>query len=699
MQCTSSADSPPADHPHPGFEDYHAPMLMSVRWMNDYLNPPATEEEQGELLTAAGFPLEERHDRGNDVALDFEMMSNRGDCTCHVGLAREIAAMSGRSLVLPDVTVTANGGPVDEQITVVNEAPDACPLYTARVIRDVQVGPSPAFIADRLTARGDIPRNTIVDASNFVLFEYGQPTHAFDLDTLAGGTIIVRMARKGETFLPLGEGAEEITLTGEELVIADAERPVALAGVKGGAATAVTESTTNILLEAATFDPVLVRRTSRRHGISSDSSFRYERGVSPLQIEPAAERFAALILEHAGGTLCQGVVEAGAAMPDRREVTMRADRCRSILGQHTSDDDMLDVLTTLGFEPSITDGIVHAIVPYQRGDIEREIDLVEEVARMQGYDDLPVHDTVTLRPAAPQAGVLGRRMLDEQLVAEGFVEAVTHTLVSEAVAAPFIPDGSQLLRTVDDRDGGDTMLRPSILPSLLRVRRHNQGHGASTLRLFEHGSVFHVEDGSHVESNCLGLLMDVEAEDEGLRPLRGVIDRLVRRLRGVDATLTVAPCESAPWFAPAAELHLDGAPLGHMGVLAPNVTASHHLDHPMLGAELDLSVLLGDAAADPIARPLPAHPAIERDISILVAEDVLWSTLADVVHGLDLPMLESMCFVTTWRGEQIGADRKSVTFRLRFRSPARTLTHDEVDGPVDQAVAALRDAVQAEVRS
>lgn len=674
-------------------------MLMSVRWMNDYLQPPATEEEQGELLTAAGFPLEERHVHGEDVALDFEMMSNRGDCTCHVGLAREIAAISGRSLVLPDVSVSAEGGPVEEQITVVNEEPEACPLYTARVIRNVQVGHSPSFIADRLTARGDIPRNNVVDASNFVLFEYGQPTHAFDLDTLAGGTIIVRMARPGEKFLPLGDGAEEITLTGEELVIADAERPVALAGVKGGAASAVTESTTNILLEAATFDPVLVRRTSRLHGIASDSSFRYERGVSPLQVDEAALRFASLILEHAGGTLCRGVVETGAELPTRREVSMRTDRCRSILGQDTSNEAMLEVLTTLGFEPTITDGVIHATVPYQRGDIEREIDLVEEVARMQGYDDLPVHDTVTLRPAAPQAGVLGRRMLDEQLVAEGFVEAVTHTLVSEAVAAPFVPAGSALLRTIDDRDGGDTMLRPSILPSLLRVRRHNQGHGAATLRLFEHGSVFHVDDGAHVESNCLGLLMDVEAQDEGLRPLRGVIDRLVHRLRGVDATLTVEPCDTTPWFAPGAALHLDGTPLGHMGVLASAVTTAHHLDHPIIAAELDLSTLLGAAAADPSARPLPAHPAIERDLSIIVAEDVLWSTLADVVHGLELPMLESMRFVTTWRGEQIGADRKSVTFRLRFRSADRTLTHDEVDGPVEQAVAALGHAVQAEVRS
>ncbi len=245
-------------------------MLFSVTWMNDYLDPPASETEQGELLTAAGFPLEERLEHGDQVALDFEMMSNRGDCTCHVGLAREIAAISGRTLSLPECDAAEGDDPVEDHVEVDNQAPDACPLYTARVIRGIEVGPSREDIHRRIEARGEIPRNNVVDATNFVLFELGQPTHAFDLDTLAGGRIEIRFAREGETFLPLGEGAEPITLTGSELVIADAEKPVALAGVKGGAASAVTESTRNILLEAATFDPVLVRRTSRLHNISSN---------------------------------------------------------------------------------------------------------------------------------------------------------------------------------------------------------------------------------------------------------------------------------------------------------------------------------------------------------------------------------------------------------------------------------------------
>ncbi len=687
------------DYPTTPLPRYPATMLTSVRWMNDYLDPQASDAEQGDLLTAAGFPLEERIERDDDIALDFEMMSNRGDCTCHLGLAREIAAISGRSLVLPDSTVTESDDPIGDHVTVVNEEPDACPLYTARVIRGVNVTPSPKDIAQRLETRGDIPRNVIVDASNFVLFEMGQPTHAFDLDTLAGETIIIRMARKGETFLPLGEGATPITLTGEELVIADAEKPVALAGVKGGAASAVTEKTTNILLEAATFDPVLVRSTSRLHGISSDSSFRFERGVSPLQVDACAQRLASLVLEHAGGTLCKGVLSAGVDLPPLREVSMRMDRCRSILGRDIPAEEMVQVLDTLGFNPTLEGDSINVTVPCERGDIEREIDLVEEVARMQGYNDLPVNEVISTRPASAQPRVLGRRALDAHLVAEGFMETVTHSLINETAATPFLPGGTSLLGTIDEREGGDTILRPSLLPSLLRVRAHNQDQGAGTMRLFEGGSVFHATKKGHDESLHIGLLMDFVEPADGLRPLLGVIERLACRLQGSSATIESTPSTDAPWFEPGALLRLGGSPIGRMGLLAGSIRNAHGLEHDVMGAELCLRGLL--AGYPPVAdlKPLPAFPAIERDISAIVQETATWQELAMCINGLDLALLESVDFVTTWRGEQVGSDRKSITLRLCFRDAKRTLTHDEVDGPVQQAIDALESTFQAEIRN
>jgi phenylalanyl-tRNA synthetase beta chain len=408
------------------FGGYATAMDTSVAWINDYLDRPVDADTQAELLTNAGFPLEGREEVGDDIRQDFEMTSNRGDCTCHVGLAREVAALTDRMLVLPPINLTTSGDTVESLVTLKNEATDHCPYYTAHVISGIQAGPSPAAIRSRLEARGDIPRSNVVDATNFVLFELGQPTHVFDLDTLAGKQVIIRMARKGERFLPIGDGATEIKLEGTELVIADAEKPVALAGVKGGAATAVTEHTKNILVEAATFDPVMVRHTSRLHNISSDSSFRFERGVSPGQVDSAAERLCSLILETAGGELAPGVLQAGAPMPERNVVTMRTNRCRALLGLEIDDTTQVSMLTGLGFEPSIEDGVITATVPWHRGDIHREVDLIEEVMRMHGFDAVPVRDTMTIEPVDDPPEHAAREAITAALVADGFVETVTH---------------------------------------------------------------------------------------------------------------------------------------------------------------------------------------------------------------------------------------------------------------------------------
>jgi len=674
-------------------------MLFSVTWMNDYLDPPASEQEQGALLTAAGFPLEERREGDGEVALEFEMMSNRGDCTCHVGLAREIAAISGRSLQLPTHDVSESDDPVESHVEVVNEAPEACPLYTARVIRGVTVAPSNADVQQRIEAREEVPRNNVVDASNFVLFELGQPTHAFDLDTLAGGRIVIRFAREGEPFLPLGEGATPITLTGSELVIADAEKPVALAGVKGGAASAVTESTTNILLESATFDPVLVRRTSRLHNISSDSSFRFERGVSPLQVDESSRRLAHLVLEQAGGSLCKGVIAAGAELPALQTVSMRTDRCRSLLGQDLPDDQMLSLLETLGFQPTLGDRCIDAVVPCFRGDIHREIDLVEEVARMQGYDDLPVNDTVPSRLAAPQPRVTGKRAINDLLTGEGFIETVSHTLVNHDLADPFLLPGTELLQLEDEGEFGDTLLRPSLLGSLLRVRRTNHDRGATSLRLYEIGSAFELKDGVHRETNRVGLLMDIENEADGLRPLRGIIEAMLDRLAGPGTAAALRLDEQRPWYEPGAAIHFGDHLLGHVGQLAPSIERAFDLDNGMLAAELDLDVLLGNWPPDYQAHELPNVPAIERDLSVVVGESTTWQQVVSIVADLDLDRLEAIEYVTVYRGKGIDEGHKSLTLRLRFRDLERTMTHDEVDPQVAAAVEALQARLDARIRS
>lgn len=675
-------------------------MQTSAAWINDYLDEPVDAVTQAELLTHAGFPLESTEEVDGDVRQDYEMTSNRGDCMCHVGLAREIAAVHGGQLCLPTAEPVAEGADIDDHITITNHETTHCPRYTGRVITDVTVGPSADKIMKRLTARGDIPRSNIVDATNFVLFELGQPTHVFDLDTLAGGEVHIRMARAGERFLPIGEDAVEIELKGSELVIADAEKPVALAGVKGGALTAVTDGTKNILIEAATFDPVMVRHTSRLHGIASDSSVRFERGVSPGQVDAAADRLTRLILDTAGGTLVTGVARSGADLPTRHTVTMRPQRCRDLLGLDISDADQVDMLRRLEFDPVLQDDGITVTVPWHRGDITREADVIEEVMRMHGFADVPVTTRLSIIPA--QASLEHRRLeaITECLVGAGFVETVTHSLISEAHATPFLPAGGAMMQVDASKGLGEPVLRPSIIPSLLRVRRHNADRGVDALQLFEFGSTFVHLDGHDQEHLEWGLLMDLQDADQGVRPIRGVIDRIAELLVGAPACVDVTTASTPSWLADAGAITINGTHFGDMGVLSPAAAKACGLDEGQwLAASLRPAPWLSAESAERQAHRLADLPAMERDLSAIVREDVPWRTLSMIVHGLQLQWLEAVDFVTVWRGKGVPEGHKSVTMRLRFRDDQRTLTREDVEPLMQQTTQALQSEVDAEIRS
>lgn len=677
-------------------------MYTSVRWLNDYLDPPADAEEQAELLTRAGFPLEEREDvtvsDGADVRQDYEMTSNRGDAVCHVGLAREIAAISGRTLKAPQPKPPVSGPPASDFITIINHEPKLCPLYTGRVIRGVKVQPSPQWLADRLIARGDIPRNNVVDATNFVLFEMGQPTHVFDLAKLKGNQINIRLARPGEPFLPIGEGEAEIKLTEHDLAIADAEDAVGIGGVKGGALTAVGDSTTDLLLEAASFDPVSVRNSSRRLKIPSDAAYRFERGVHPGQVNEAADRLAELILELAGGELCEGVIEVGDPIPPRRTASMRPARCRQVLGVDVTNDQMLDFLGTLGFEPTLKGDVIECIVPIPRLDIEREIDLIEEVSRMFGHDRIPIADTINVRVAPPQPTEMAKQAVAGELTGRGFIESVTNSLVGEDAARPFLPDGAGFLRVDDERAGAEPILQPSVIPGLLRVRRLNHDNGVEHLSLFETASTFWRRGDDHMEGVALGLLMDVENPDDGLRPMRGVIQRLAEILLGHETQVEVKADEKTQWLSPGAIASINGKDIGRFGLLKADVARQFGLDDPPLVAELRLVELYEQYPPETEAQALPTFPAIERDLSVVIDEAVTWSQIAQCIEGLNLDLREATEFITTFRGKQVGSGRKSLSLRLRFRAANRTLKHEEVDPQIKSVVEALVTSFSAEIR-
>ncbi len=696
-------------------------MKISLLWLNRYLDKPVTAVEAERALTFTGFPLESVMDLGGgDWLLDVEVTSNRGDCLSHVGVAREIAAATGRRLVKPTFSEPPRQGDINDVFALENQAGQACPLFTAQVIRGVRVGPSPAWLAAALTAVGQRPINNIVDVTNWLTFELGQPAHVFDLAKLGGARLIVRWAREGEALTTLD--GKQRKLRADELVVADGERAQSLAGVMGGADSEVTWGTTDIVLEAATWDPVVVRRAARRLDIRTDASHRFERYVDPRTVEYAARRAAAMIVEVAGGQLYggadRGILARGHAPEELAEVHLRIARCDALLGVKTTAAEMLARLRSLELDVTQRDEqtLVCRIPPW-RPDLTREIDLIEEIARTVGLDRIPMHDRVPVTVRRPQPTEQAARKVGELLAGLGFHEAVTFSFLTLPLASLFAPPGVKILELDDARRGADPALRPSLIPSLLICRKRNQDGRVDVpggVRLFETASVYaETSPGATLERRVLGLLADVqgvargkkatiEQRQEAVRLMRGVIESLLTAVAGDGPNvepMTTRAGIAPGWDATAvAKVMLGDREIGQMGLISGEAQQACDLDGPCVVAELDLDPVV--ARYPPMGRvtTLPAFPGIERDLSVIVAESVPWRTLEDTVRTVGVQWLEGTSFVGTYRGKQVGAGRKSVTMRFHFRDPSRTLRHEEVDPKVAEVLRALESTVGATLR-
>ncbi|QOI99119.1 MAG: phenylalanine--tRNA ligase subunit beta [Phycisphaeraceae bacterium] len=701
-------------------------MLLSLRWINEYLEPgDLGADEAADALMNVGFPIEARDDftdaRGQpDTRLDAEVTSNRGDCLSLIGLARELAAKTGRGLKLPDPALpSAAGGPVGSFITLHNRVPDQCPRFTVRVIRGVNVGPSPAWLVRHLESLGQRSINNVVDATNFVNFEAGNPSHVFDLDRLAGRQLVVRAAALGERLLTLD--GKERTLRADEIVVADAERAQSLAGVIGGGESQVSDTTRDVVVEVATWDPVAVRRASRRLGVRTDASYRFERRVDPRTLEWASRRVASLIVSLAGGQLCEGVLEAGRPLPDPTTVPLRFARCRSVLGFDVPDAEIESLLASQGLSPSRTArvevgggsggggvGVVCEIPPH-RTDLHREIDLIEEVARTKGLDAVPVADRLPVEVKPPQDEVRALREVGRVLTGLGFYETVTFSFVRPDEGRAWLSSGLEPASVDDERRGAEPTLRTSVIPGLLACRRANQDGQVKVeggVRLFEVSRVFAQQrnpSGSviSVENRNVAFLLDgeikgkratVDDRQAAVRAVRGVIEHLAAALAGPAGPLECHPAEPhAPSLDPAAyaRVTLGGTVLGYLGLVGDAAAKTYGLEGLYACAELNLGVLIGLFPPGSRVHDLPAFPCVERDLSPIVDEATSWSALAGAVGSLKLPRLEAVEFVGTFRGKQAGAGKKSVTMRLRFRDPAKTLRHEEVDGEIEAIVSSL----------
>lgn len=706
-------------------------MKILVSWLRELVPVEAGVEELADNLTRHGFevsaiepaPAAPRPPtaRGlpaasEDAVLDIEITTNRPDCLSMIGIAREVATIYGLPVTPPPLApAVADGDPLP--VTIEDDARGLCPRYAAAVA-GVTVGAAPGWMAARLEAAGVRPINNVVDLTNYVMIERGQPLHAFDLDRLAGPELRVRLARGGETVRTL-DGVDHV-LPGGTLVIADAARPQAVAGVMGGAASEVTAATTRVAFESAWFDPHAVRRASRRLKLATDASCRFERGADIEAQTPALQRVQALLQEIGAGAAAGAIVDRYPAPRQAAVVRLRHARIRRVLGVDVEPAFVSATLGRLGFgvDPAPGGGEWRVTVPTHRVDVSREIDLIEEVARHHGYDRLPATFPAALRPPAPPSAALVRqRRLRRVLTAGGCSEAITWGFIEEAAAAPFVDRRDDLVRIANPLAETAAVLRPALIPGLLDALVHNRRRERRDIRLFEIGCRFTAAGG---ETPGFGVVLAGAGAAEhwsdsarwrgGAAPptdffdVAGVVRRACEAL-GVAATFETPAGEAPGTFVAGRAAVVQAAPagastevtLGHAGQLLPALATARGWPaggEAVYAAELDLDAVARVAADHDrmVAAPLPRHPSMVRDLAVTVPAALPAATVRGTIRAVAPETLLHVREFDRYAGAGVPQGRVSLAFRLTFRAADRTLT----DVEVERAVGAIVERLAAE---
>jgi phenylalanyl-tRNA synthetase beta chain len=660
-------------------------MLVSWNWLKDYVDLPMSPEEATARLMMAGLNHESTEQAGNDFCIDLEITSNRADCLGHVGVAREIAVLFGHTLKVPDPQLKESAAKASDLTSVEIQCPELCSRYIARVVRGVKVKPSPAWMQDKLRTIGIAAISNVVDITNYVLMECGQPLHAFDLAKLKGRRIIVREAKPGEPFEAINH--LKYSLERGMCVIADAERPVALGGVMGGADTEVSDRTTELLIEAAEFSPLSIRSTARKLKLHSDSSYRFERGLDPEGIDWASRRCCELILNLAGGELAAGSVDVGVKPKSRERFTLRLGQVKRILGIEIAPERVHEILRDLGCEMhSDDDERIVCVPPSWRRDLSREIDLIEEAARIHGYDQIPEDTAVPMaashRSDADRVMAIIRRVM----TAAGFYEAMTPSVVTPSMAATSSPwSDAEPLSTNQAMLEGSDRARQTLIPSLLESRQLNEGRGNSTIDLFETAKIY-LPQSAGLPREQLTLAATSGGD---YYALKGVIESLVAQLNP-EVRVTVQPVQlPLLQHGQTVEVSVNGTKLGFLGVVSAEGRKQFGLRGPTTICELDVGVLQRIARLVPQHQPLSKFPAMTRDLNLIVDEAIRWADLEHTIVSAGGDQLESVAYLDTYRDPaKDGPGKKRLLFSMSLRSLDRTLTGDEVDQVRDRVVAA-----------
>ena len=687
-------------------------MFISYKWLRELTGTKLDPQEVRDRLTNVGLAVDAVEERGDDFVIDVEVPSNRGDCLSHIGVAREIATIEKSQISHLKSEISNPKGKTKDFASVEILDPDLCPRYAGRVVRGVKIAPSPEWLVKKLESIGQRPINNVADITNYVLHEYGQPLHAFDLAKLAENRIIVRRAKSGEVLKTL-DGVER-KLDGEMLVIADAQHPVAVAGVMGGEESEISNETTDVLIESAYFDPSSVRRTSRVLGLHTEASHRFERGTDPGGVLPAQARCVSLICELAGGVAAEDTLDVYPKPGRTKVVALRLPRVETITSLKVSADEAVRILTSLGFELRANDGDrFEFAVPSWRHDVSIEEDLVEEVARHTGYDQI-----TTALPPASLAGEYHstenrKRALRNAMSAHGYCEAISLSFVEPADGFDLIPefggaDEAPAVLLTNPIIDEAAQMRQTLLPGLLKAIQHNINHGSRDVCLFEMGRVFagleaaqlpHEREvlaiaatGGALEANRAQADRELEFFD-----VKGVLEAAVdamnlAQLRFEQAELKhLRPGQSA-------KIVSNGTPIGSIGRLSEAAAANYKFRQPVYVAEIDLTALLAQPEQPVLYSPLPRFPSIVRDVSLLVDRKV---RLAEILRAIDdekAAHFVAAQLVGTYEGAGIAENKRSVTIRFEYRADDRTLRDDEVDASHWPLVENLKQRFGAEIR-
>jgi phenylalanyl-tRNA synthetase beta chain len=698
-------------------------MKLSAQWIRDFVDLPVDNARLAEDLTSIGIAVEGISGGDANTVFEMEIGTNRPDAMNHYGVAREAAAFYGVALKTIGTSAakvteasnaalkrssTQNPSGASEAVSfpIEIEDKDGCARYTAQIARGVKITDSPQHIASRLALVDQRAINNAADASNYTLWEMGHPTHAFDLDLLQGGKIVVRRAREGETLKTL-DGVDR-KLSSEDLIIADANRPVALAGVMGGFDTMITGKTRNILIESAWFDPVAVRKTAKRHGLHTDASHRFERGADYGATSLACALVAQRIRESGGGELDGNQIDAVAREIDQAPVVLRISQVQRVLAAKLETHQILAILKRLGFELVPEPGAQPEFsvrIPSWRLDVEREIDVIEEIARLHGYNNfantLPAFSGgVVENPSAAKAA-----KVRSTLLALGYNEAVSLSFISNDDAETF--SSSPVVELANPLSEEASLMRGSLLPGMLDMVAFNLNRGTDYVRLFEMGDIYEGSGSGTAEHARIcfaatasalahdipqGSVLDKSKGESGIDLFRSLKGDLESVLSAFENSALHYDEKTSEYYQPgrSARLLLDGAPLAQFGVLHPEVAAKRKLRQDVYVAEINAEEVYKHALRTTRYEALPKYPGVERDFSFVFADKVTFQQVENAVRELELAKLCSFAPVEIFRGGSVPAGSYSILLRAKFQSYERTLREDEVNDWSGKIVSALQ---------